>query len=112
MRNSVDKYWNVAETSPLGIAVQVRVTDGCGDFYLLPYPCRLTAAGWVNARTGTALMVTPTHWQPHVETLPSKRTWARRFNKSGMRVIETERSKPPLSPMPVPLVAEAKLNEP
>jgi hypothetical protein len=26
---------------------------------LLPYLCTLTAVGWVNARTGKALMVTP-----------------------------------------------------
>jgi hypothetical protein len=73
MRNTLDRYWNLAEAAPLGIDLQVQVTNGSGDFYVLPFPCRLTAGGWVNAVTGTALVVNPTYWKKHVETLPSRR---------------------------------------
>jgi hypothetical protein len=73
MRNTLDRYWKLADAAPLGIALQVQVTYGAGDFYVLPFPCRLTAAGWVNAITGTALVVNPTYWKLHVETLPSRR---------------------------------------
>jgi hypothetical protein len=83
MRNTLDRYWKLAEDAPLGIALQVQVTNGSGDFYVLPFPCRLTAAGWVSAVTGTALVVNPTYWKLHVETLPSKRAWMRRTSRRG-----------------------------
>jgi hypothetical protein len=83
MRNTLGRYWKLAEDAPLGIALQVQVTDGSGDFYLLPFPCRLTAAGWVSAVTGTALAVNPTYWKLHVEPLPSKRAWMRRSSRRG-----------------------------
>jgi hypothetical protein len=86
MRNTLDRYWKLAEDAPLGIALQVQVTDGSGDFYVLPFPCRLTAAGWVNAITGAALVVNPAYWKLHVETLPSRRAWIRRSSKSTSRV--------------------------
>jgi len=44
--------------------------------YLLPYPCKLTPDGWVNAATGSPLAVRPTYWKLYVETLPRK--WKRR----------------------------------
>jgi hypothetical protein len=95
-----------------GIALQVHVTDGLSDSYLLPYLCTLTAVGWVNARTGKALMVTPTHWRIHVDTLPSTRAWARRSSKSRLRLTPTHPSQAPPSPLPAPATAESKLNEP
>lgn len=93
MRNTLDRYWNLAEAAPLGIDLQVQVTNGSGDFYVLPFPCRLTAGGWVNAVTGTALVVNPTYWKKHVETLPSRRAWIRRSSKSSTRVTATEPAK-------------------
>jgi hypothetical protein len=84
MRNTLDKYWKSAEVAPVGIALQVQVTNAAGDLYVLPFPCKLTAAGWVNAVTGTALVVKPTYWKLHVETLPSKRAWMRWSSTSSM----------------------------
>ena len=78
IRNTLDKYWKSVEVAPVGIALQVQVTNAAGDLYVLPFPCKLTAAGWVNAVSGTALVVKPTYWKLHVETLPSKRAWIRR----------------------------------
>jgi hypothetical protein len=87
MRNTLDRYWKLSDAAPLGVALQVQVTDGTGDFYVLPFPCKLTAAGWVNAITGTALAVDPTYWKLHVETLPrSRRAWIRKSSKSSIRV--------------------------
>jgi hypothetical protein len=76
MRSRIEVYWNSIDTAPAGEAVQVRVTDGSGDEYLLPYPCKLTPDGWVNAVTGSPLSVRPTYWKLYVETLPRK--WKRK----------------------------------
>ena len=84
MRNTLNRYWKSAEVAPVGIALQVQVTDAAGDLYVLPFPCKLTAPGWVNAVTGTALVVKPTCWKLHVETLPSKRAWMRRSGRSSV----------------------------
>ncbi len=84
MRNTLDRYWKSAEVAPVGIALQVQVTDAAGDMYVLPFPCKLTAAGWVNAVAGTALVAKPTYWKLYVETLPSKRAWMRRSGRSSV----------------------------
>jgi hypothetical protein len=76
MRSRIEVYWNSVETAPAGVAVQVRVTDGSSDEYLLPYPCKLTPDGWVNAVTGSPLAVRPTYWKLYVQTLPRK--WKRK----------------------------------
>jgi hypothetical protein len=76
MRSRIEVYWNSIDTAPAGVAVQVRVTDGSGDEYLLPYPCKLTPDGWINAATGSPLSVRPTYWKLYVQTLPRK--WKRK----------------------------------
>ena len=76
MRSRIEVYWNSIDTAPAGVAVQVRVRDGSSDEYLLPYPCKLTPDGWVNAATGSPLAVRPTYWKLYVETLPRK--WKRK----------------------------------
>jgi hypothetical protein len=58
------------DRDPHGVIAQVRVTDGCGSDYSLPYPCKLTKDGWVNAASGKPLMVRATYWKLHVETTP------------------------------------------
>ena len=91
MRNKLDRYWKLAEFAPRGIALQVQVKNAAGDLYVLPFACKLTTAGWVNAVMGTALVVKPTYWKLHVETLPSKRAWMRRSSRSS---VATTRPKP------------------
>lgn len=66
----IEIYWKTIETAPHGVIAQVRVTDGCGSDYSLPYPCKLTKDGWVNAASGKPLMVRATYWKLHVETTP------------------------------------------
>jgi hypothetical protein len=74
-----ERCWKRVDTAPVGLAVRLIVANSSGGHYLLPYPCKQTAAGWVNAVTGAPLALHPTHWQHHVETLPSIRAWARRL---------------------------------
>jgi hypothetical protein len=76
-RSNIEIYWNKVETAPEGVIAQVRVTDGAGPDYLLPYPCTLTRDGWVKAASGKPLAVRPTYWKLFVETLPRKKTWER-----------------------------------
>jgi hypothetical protein len=73
-RSNIEIYWNKVETAPAGVIAQVRVTDGAGPEYVLPYPCTLTRDGWVNAASGKPLAVRPTYWKLFVETLPRKKT--------------------------------------
>ena len=72
-RSRIEIYWKKSETAPEGVIAQVRVTDGCGSDYLLPYPCELTKDGWVNAASGKPLAVRPTYWKLYVETLSRKK---------------------------------------
>jgi hypothetical protein len=62
--------WRLIDTAPLDQDVTLLVTDGRGEPYPLPYPCKLTAAGWVSSDKGTPLAVTPLRWKPYV---PRKR---------------------------------------
>ncbi len=71
-RSNIEIFWNKVETAPAGVIAQVRVTDGAGPDYLLPYPCTLTS--WVKADSGKPLAVRPTYWKVYVETLPRKKT--------------------------------------
>jgi hypothetical protein len=71
-RSNIALYWKKAEMAPEGVTAQVLVTHGTGSDYLLPYPCTLTADGWVNAASGKPLAVRPTYWKLYVETLPTK----------------------------------------
>jgi hypothetical protein len=63
-----ERYWNGVDRAPVDVALEVLVTSGTRDTYLLPYPVRLTAAGWVNAISGTPVSVRPTRWRLHIET--------------------------------------------
>jgi hypothetical protein len=69
-----NKYgWQPIESAPLDVDVRLTVSDGRGDPYRLPYPCRRTAAGWVSSKTGSPLAVTPLKWQLHY----GSRKWKR-----------------------------------
>src|SRR5262249_30805386 len=73
------------DTAPVGVALRLIVANSSGGHYLLPYPRKQTASGWVNAATGAPLALHPTHWQHHVETLPNIRAGARRLPVSEWR---------------------------
>ena len=68
-RNNIDLYWAKIDTASEGAIAQVRVTDdGSGSDFLLPFPCKLTKEGWVNAVSGSRLAVRPIYWKPYVAT--------------------------------------------
>ena len=70
-RNNIDLYWAKIDTASEGAIAQVRVTDdGSGSDFLLPFPCKLTKEGWVNAVSGSRLAVRPIYWKPYVATTP------------------------------------------
>ena len=78
MSTHAEKHWKQIDAAPVGVGLRLIVADHSGHHFL-PYECKLTATGWINTATGHPLAVHPTHWQlHHVETLPSKRAWARR----------------------------------
>ena len=88
-RSNIEIYWNKVETAPEGVIAQVRVTDGAGPEYVLPYPCTLSRDGWVNAASGKPLAVRPTYWKLYVETLPRKKTSSlrqRNLSKLSLRL--------------------------
>jgi hypothetical protein len=52
-----------------GVAVWLQVTDAAGERYKLPFPCKLTPIGWLNAVNDArlTLVVRPTGWRPYFE---------------------------------------------
>lgn len=85
-RSRIEIYWKKIESAPEGVTAQVRVTDGCGSDYLLPYPCKLTKDGWVHAVSGKPLAVRATYWKLYVETTPR--------NKAGERTTRLDVPQP------------------
>jgi hypothetical protein len=58
--------WRQIETAPLDRDVALLVTDGRGEPYRIPYPCKRTeGTGWVTSSKGTSLTVTPLQWKPY-----------------------------------------------
>ncbi len=55
--------WKPIDSAPLDRDVFLVVTDGGGEPYMLPKPCRLTATGWVSSSKGTPLVVEPVKWK-------------------------------------------------
>jgi hypothetical protein len=58
--------WRPIDTAPLDTDVTLLVTDGGGEPYRNPHPCKRTAAGWVSSTKGTSLAVTPLQWRPYI----------------------------------------------
>jgi hypothetical protein len=57
--------WYPIESAPFGEDIAVQVTDGRGAPYAIRWPCQRAATGWINARKGTPLEVTPVVWRPY-----------------------------------------------
>jgi hypothetical protein len=58
--------WSALDSAPLDQDVKLVVTDGRGDPYILPHPCRRTAVGWLSSNKGTPLVVTPVKWKLYI----------------------------------------------
>jgi hypothetical protein len=63
MRAVTAYNWHPIESAPLDEDLTLQVTDGRGQPYIIQWPCRRTATGWINARKGTRLEVTPVLWR-------------------------------------------------
>jgi len=61
----VPASWKPIDTAPLDQPVTLLVTDGRGEPYPIPYPCKRTAAGWISSE-GKPLVVKPLQWKPYV----------------------------------------------
>jgi hypothetical protein len=62
-----DRYdWRSIDTAPVDEDVTLLVGEGRGRRYRLPYPCRRTAAGWIDSSNGTPQTVTPIKWKPYI----------------------------------------------
>src|ERR1700683_3321807 len=65
--------WRPIDTAPWEEDVTLLVTDGRGEPYPIPYPCKRTAdSGGVNSSRGTPLAVTPLQWKPYVSRLKKR----------------------------------------
>jgi hypothetical protein len=67
MRPVMGYGWHPIESAPLDEDLTLQVTDGSGATYVIRWPCRRTATGWINARKGTQLAVTPVLWRLYRE---------------------------------------------
>jgi hypothetical protein len=64
--------WRLIDTAPMDQDVTLLVTDGRGEPYCIPYPCKLTASGWLNwkgnAACGNALAAEALRWPKETVT--------------------------------------------
>jgi hypothetical protein len=65
-----DRYdWRSIDTAPVDEDVTLLVSEGRrGRWYRLPYPCRRTAAGWIDSSNGTLQTVTPIKWKTYIRS--------------------------------------------
>jgi hypothetical protein len=57
--------WRSIDIAPLDEDLTLLVTDGQGEPYRFPHPCKRTAAGWVRSDRETPLTVMPLKWKPY-----------------------------------------------
>jgi hypothetical protein len=57
--------WRPISTAPFNRDVQVRI--GNHGSRVLPFPCRQTAAGWINLDLGVRMELDPSEWRPWPE---------------------------------------------
>lgn len=80
-----DREWQPVATAPEGVAVELQVAHGDGD-YALPFPCVRTRDGWMNAELDVALAVEPTRWRAWD---PKDRLKARAVSAAWPRPVRT-----------------------
>jgi hypothetical protein len=57
-----DLGWRTFDTAPFDTDIWRSLIEK-NDIYTLPFPCRRTAEGWINAATGRVVEVEPSHWR-------------------------------------------------
>jgi hypothetical protein len=64
------KDWHSISSAPLDRDLELSVIEK--DAVHAPvFPCCRTARGWINARTKSAVSVSPTHWRPWSQNVTS-----------------------------------------
>jgi hypothetical protein len=64
-RSTAERRWEPISCAPFHHDIQLAVINRNGP-YALPFPYRRTAGGWVEARTGRRIDLSPTHWRTWV----------------------------------------------
>jgi hypothetical protein len=54
--------WQPISSAPFDRDLELAVIDSDGT-HALVFPCRRTAAGWINSATRERINVDPTHWR-------------------------------------------------
>lgn len=57
-----DVKWHLVSTAPFNRDLELCAAFGSGSSRL-PFPCRQTSNGWINADLGTRIAVKPTRWR-------------------------------------------------
>jgi hypothetical protein len=55
--------------------VRLAVINADGAVHALVFPCRRSASGWIDSRSGRLVEVFPTHWQDWSESSEAQRTF-------------------------------------
>jgi len=58
--------WHPITTAPFNNAIEARI-EGRHGLQAVPFPCRQSAAGWINADLGIHMAIEPVAWRawPH-----------------------------------------------
>ena len=67
--------WELIASAPADRDLELAVMDRDGP-HALVFPCRRALDGWVEAKTGKRVPVSPTHWRPWVDKLLSRSAFA------------------------------------
>ena len=60
--------WQPITTADFGQDLQLSVIDR-DEVHALVFPCRRVPDGWINAKTGERIRVSPTHWRAWAESI-------------------------------------------
>jgi hypothetical protein len=94
--------WRPISTAPFNHVVELRVADELG-ISVIPFPCRQTARGWVNADLGARLDTEPSEWRTwpdkhlvasNVSPSALSRSVSHRARRVRQHVIATSETKP------------------
>jgi len=60
---SSEATWETISTAPFGRDLELAVIE-LDHVYAVVFACQRTTDGWINAKTGRRVAVSPTHWRP------------------------------------------------
>ena len=80
--------WRLASTAPFNCDVQLCMSGDDGS-HIIPFPCRQTDAGWINADLDVRLDIEPSEWRawPARQAAPI-RSEAHIFRPRRVRMVQ------------------------